>query len=81
MYPFRKADQRDPVSDFRQQAPGLVQSGNREALKHLYASTVAKAKMANPDAALEVDTHMRMALREAILAGGENVRRGIYDDL
>ncbi|GEM_PF-4932361 len=81
MFGFGKTERRDPVSEFRQQATGLIQSGNRTALKQLYASTVVKAKMANPDRALEVDAQMRLALREAILAGSDNVRRGIYDDL
>ncbi len=69
------------VAEFNQKAPTLVTQGDSEALHALYASLCAKACVANPDEELEIRTHMRMAYREAVLAGSKDIRRGIYDGL
>ncbi len=69
------------VEELRQRAPAFIAKSDRKALEHMYADLVARACVSNPDEELEIHTHMRMAYRELILAGSEDIRRDIFNDL
>jgi hypothetical protein len=66
------------IGHFRFRAAALVQHGDMDELRELFAYCAAAAMMCDGEGALN---EMEISLRDALRFARQNIRTGIFDDL
>jgi len=69
------------VQEFKHQAALIIATGNKTALKELFARWYVALRARQPQGGLEVISAMRGALRDVFLQPTRKIKTGRFDDL